>query len=100
MWRKDALGVLGQGCLPHLITKVMDDINVIAVSTAGSHNMEHEESATPLVHYTHSTLPTYHISHTHYIPEVQAPPWPAGRSTNVPESQQATPTHETTYVTP
>ena len=67
----------------------MDDTNVTAASTAGSHNGEHEESATPLVHYTHSTLPTYHTSHTHYIPEVQAPPRPAGRSTNVPEGQQA-----------
>jgi len=60
-----------------------------ATSTAGSHNGEHEEIATPLVHYTHSTLPTHYTSHTHYIPEVQAPPRPAGRSTNMPEGQPA-----------
>jgi len=89
VWRKDALGVLGQGCLPHLINKVMDDINVTAVSTAVSHNGEHEESATPLVHYMHSTLHTYHTSHTQYIPEVQTPQRFAGGSTNVTEDQQA-----------
>jgi len=83
------LGVLGQGCLPHPINKVMEDINVTAALTAGSHNGEHEESTTPLVHYTHSTLPTHHTSHTHYIPEVHAPQRPAEGSTKVPQGQQA-----------
>ena len=89
MWRKDALGVLGQGYLPHPINKVMEDINVTAASTAGSHNGEHEESATPLVHYTHSTLHTHHTSHTHYIPEAQAPQCATEGSTKLPEGQQA-----------
>ena len=112
MWRKYASGVLGQGCLPHPINKVMEDTNVTADSTAGSHNGEHEDCATPPVHYTshslhthhtsehevratprvhctNSTLHTHHTSHTHYIPEIQAPQRPTGGSTKVPEGQQA-----------
>ena len=106
------MGFLGQGCLPNPINKVMEDINVTAVSTAGSHNGEQEDSATPLVHYTNntlhtnhtsehdvratplvhytnSTLHTHHTSHTHYIPEIQAPQRHAGGSTKVLEGQQA-----------
>ena len=108
------MGVLGQGCLPHPINKVMEDTNVTADSTARSHNGEHEDSATPpvhytshtlhthhtsehevratpCVHYTNTTLHTHHTSHTHYIPEIQAPQRPAGGSTKVPEGQQADP---------
>ena len=105
-------GSLGPGVSTHPINKVMEDTNVTAASTAGSHNGEHEDSATPpvhytnntlhthhtsehevratpRVHYTNSTLHTHHTSHTHYIPEIQAPQRPAGGSTKVPEGQQA-----------